>query len=108
VARENQPGQLLRRLTWEFTEQCAAADAVIRVYFAQSVHLTQEPGDELHGGVGSFSLPVPVIQVVLLIYDRASVRLLYRTEDNDLETKRMIFLKGPFSRLVKDVEKLGH
>jgi hypothetical protein len=108
VARENQPGQLLRRLTWEFTDQCAAADAVIRVYFAQSVHLTQEPGDELHGGVGSFSLPVPVIQVVLLIYDRASVRLLYRTEDNDLETKRMIFLKGPFSRLVKDVEKLGH
>ena len=60
------------------------------------------------GGVGSFSLPVPVIQVVLLIYDRASVRLLYRTEDNDLETKRMILLKGPFSRLVKDVEKLGH
>ena len=102
VARESKPGHLLRRMPWELTDQCAAADAVIRVYFAQSESIVQRT--DLGGGVTSASFFEQVMQVVLLIYDRASVRILYRTEGRDKGTNRTGLLKGPFSRLVKDLK----
>jgi hypothetical protein len=49
-----------------------------------------------------------VTQVVLLIYDRASVRVLYRTEGQGAGKNRGALLKGPFSRLVKDMKALNH
>jgi len=112
VARENQPGHLLRRLNWEFTDQCAAANAVIRVYFAQTevnIHRTDvgPRPDVGQGGVASSSVSEEEIQVVLLIYDRASVRILYRTETQYKGPNRRTMLKDPFSRLVKDLRRLG-
>jgi hypothetical protein len=105
VAKENQPGQLLRQIPWELTDQCAAADAVIRVYFTQSERVTKEAGNLLRGGAPSATFSEQVIQVVLLIYDRASVRMLYRTEGQDKGTNRAALLKGPFARLVKDLKR---
>jgi len=104
VARENQPRQLLSQIPWKLTDQCAAADAVIRVYFAQSELLNREEGHLLRGGLPTITYSEQVIQAVLLIYDRASVRVLYRTEGHNKGTNRAALLKGPFLRLVKDLK----
>ncbi len=108
VAREKQPGQLLKLMTWEFTDQCAAADAFIRVYFAPSERHVTESDYSLRGGGTSRDFYEPVTQVVLLVYDRASVRLLYRTEAQGQATNRVALLKGPFAKLVKDIKELSH
>jgi len=105
VAREYQPGQLLSQIPWNLTDQCAAADAVIRVYFTQSELLTREEGNLLRGGVPTVTFSEQVIQAVLFIYDPASVRVLFRTEGQDKGTKRAALLKDPFSRLVKDLKR---
>jgi hypothetical protein len=107
VARENQPGRLLRRLNWQLADQCAAADAVIRIYFAHSERYITVTNKDPSGGVTSSDSIETVTQVVLLVYDRASVRLLYRTEVKDHAANRVALLKGPFSRLVKDIKALG-
>jgi len=105
VAKENQPGRLLKRLRWQLTDQCAAADAVIRVYFASSERLTTGTGvARWEAASASYE---PATQVVLLVYDRSSIRLLYRTEVKEPSTNHVALLKGPFSRLVKDVKALG-
>ena len=108
VERENRPGQLLRRLIWELTDQCAAADAVIRVYFAETGHVVHiqradAPLTELNRA-GQGTVYEQQIQAVLLIYDRASVRILYRTEGRYVGQKRKTMLKGLFSSLAKDLK----
>lgn len=108
VAKENQPGQLLKQVNWELTDQCAAADAVIRVYFAPSERHVTRTDDYLRGGQTTEEFFEPVTQVVLLVYDRASVRLLYRAEDQGQAISRAALLKGPFSRLAKDMKGHGH
>jgi VWFA-related protein len=107
VARENQPGRLLSRLNWQLADECAAADAVIRIYFAHSERYTTVTNKDHSGGVTSSDSIETVTQVVLLVYDRASVRLLYRTQVKEPSTNRVALLKGPFSRLVKDIKALG-
>jgi hypothetical protein len=110
VARENQPGQLLSRLSWKITEDCAGADALIRVYFAPSErHVTLGiTNDVLAGERAPLEEDEQVTQVVLLIYDRASVRVLYRTEGQGQGKNRGALLKGLFSRLVKDMRAFDH
>lgn len=114
VARENQPGRLLRRLSWKITEDCAGADALIRVYFAPSERHVAFTNDVLVGQRAPSGQTAPleeneqVTQVVLLIYDRASLRVLYRTEGQGQGRNRGALLKGPFSRLVKDMKALDH
>ncbi len=107
VAMESRPGHLLKRLPWELTDQCAAADAVIRLYFAQNTVQKTEliPCSDLSvcgGGITS-SYFQQVTKVVLLIYDRASIRILYRTEGREMGTG-LKALKVPFSKLVKDLK----
>ena len=104
VARENQPSELLRQIPWKLTDQCAVADVVIRVYFAQSDLQNREEGNLLRGGLPTITYSEQVMQAVLLIYDRASVGVLYRTEGHNKGTNRAALLKGPFSRLVKDLK----
>ena len=114
VAKENQPGQSLSRLGWKITEDCTGADALIRVYFAPSeshVALTNDalPGQRVPSGQRApLEESERVTQVVLLIYDRASVRLLYRTQSQGTGRNLGALLKGPFSRLVKDMKALDH
>lgn len=114
LARENQPGRLLKRLSWKITEDCAGADALITVYFAPSERHVALTNDALPGQRAPSGQTAPleeneqVTQVVLLIYDRASVRMLYRTEGQGQGKNRGALLKGPFSRLVKDMKALDH
>lgn len=107
VEKESQPGHLLTRLPWRLNQSCAPDDAVIRVYFAQGEHrsTTYMTGSHLSGPTSLDSYE-PETRVVLLIYGRASVRLLYRTEFGSPGAKRAALLKVPFSRLVKDMSTL--
>jgi hypothetical protein len=107
MATENQPGQPIRQIPWDFTDRCAAADAVIRVYFVQSELITKVTRRGKRGAVPSRTFSHQVNQAVLLIYDRASVRLLYRTEGQRKGTYRPALLEGPFSKLAKDLESAG-
>ncbi|MGD0224946.1 MAG: VWA domain-containing protein [Terriglobia bacterium] len=107
VAKENQPRRLLKHLNWQLVDQCAAADAVIRIYFAHSESYLTVANKDQRGGTTSSDSVETVTQVVLLVYDRASVRLLYRTEVKDRAANRVALLKSPFSKLVKDVKAIG-
>ncbi len=102
VTIESRPGHLLRQMPWELTDQCAAADAVIRVYFAQTERITQRTESTPIGGWTIANVSEQVIQVVLLVYDRASIRILYRTKGPDWATN-LKALKGVFSKLVRDL-----
>ncbi len=106
VAKENQPRQLLSQVPWKLSDQCPAADAVIRVYFTEAELLTRESGNPLHGGASTVTFSEQLVQTVLLIYDRASVRVLYRyrSEGREKGNKRAVLLKDPFFRLVKDLK----
>jgi hypothetical protein len=108
VARESRPHNLLKRIPWTFTEQCADADAIIRVYFAQAELHTriEQTSHNAVGGVPYSNLVEPETEVVLLIYDRASVRVLYRTDAHTQRANPVPLLKGPLSRLMKEVNEL--
>ena len=108
VAKERRPGQILGRLSWEFADQCGTADAVIRVYFTSGTPRETRSSDFGGQGVSRSAYYEHVNQVVLLIYDRASVSVLYRTEDRGEERNRLVLMKGPFSRLAKVMKTVGH
>jgi hypothetical protein len=108
VAKESQPGHLLRRMPWELTDQCAGADAVIRMYFSKTDvrKTTAMPCSDIDvTGCGKTAVTFEqAVLTVLLIYDRASVRVLYRTEGRGERTKRLA-LKGSFTELAKDLKR---
>lgn len=107
VAKENQPRQLLSEIPWKFSDQCPTADAVIKVYFTEAELLTRESGNPLREGTPTITFSEQLVQAVLLIYDRASVRVLYRYRSAGREkgSKRAVLLKDPFSRLVRDLKR---
>jgi hypothetical protein len=109
VAKENQPRQLLSEIPWKLSDQCPAADAVIRVYFTEVELFGRESGNPLRGGAPAVTFSEQLVQTVLLIYDRASVRVLYRyrSEGRERGNKRAVLLKDPFSRLVKDLKRVN-
>lgn len=107
VDRESQPGHLLTHMSWRIAENCTAVDAIIRVYFVESER--QSTAGALKSGFplgSSVNIWQPGTQVVLLIYDRPSVRLLYRTEFLGPEAHHAALLRVPFSKLVRDVRSL--
>jgi len=110
VSEENRPDHLLGRLNWEFVEGCPSADAVIRVYFVSTERYVTEPAPNSGLGVGVSSLGAykPATRLVLLVYDRASVRVLFRSEGIFPGNKRTAQLKGQFGRLVKEVRRTNH
>jgi len=99
LARQGQPKKLLARLPWKLIGDCTAADAVARVYFAPANLDMQE-----EGLLSSQSNSRQVFQPVLVIYDKASIRLFYRAEGQVLRGKREDLLASPFSMLLKDVK----
>jgi hypothetical protein len=108
VGKESRQGHLLTHMNWRFLEKCAEADAIVRVYFAGSQrNSTRElPGNAGWIAPAPLNVSEPATQVVLLIYDRASVRVLYRTETLGPRTSRVALLRLPFSKLVKDMNAL--
>ena len=94
LAKESQPKKLLGRLGWKLVDDCTKADAVARIYFAGvSVRVEGQ-------GVKQGSLPV------LLIYDKASIRLFYRAEGQAVHGKPVDVLGSPFAMLLKDLKEI--
>ena len=110
MARERQPGRFLARMSWHFTDPCEGADAILRVYSALGTHHVSKPSWTVNpnASVPSVDYDEPISQVVLLVYDRASVRLLYRTESQGRGKSGEAAFVPVFSKLVKDVDQLGH
>lgn len=108
VDQESQPRHLLTHLSWRIAKNCTAADAIIRVYFTQTEQVSTAEG--LKNGFPLQTSPVNTwesgTEVVLLVYDRPSVRLLYRTEAVGLQAHRVTLLRNPFRKLVRDVRTL--
>jgi hypothetical protein len=90
VAKRGHSHGVLKQLPWTFTDRCAAADAVIRVYFTAS----EQSYPEFAEGAGV---------AVLLVYDRAYLTVLYRTEVPSHRNKTVV-LRSLFSRLVKQAK----
>ena len=104
VEMESQPGHLLTRLPWRRDEKCTPDDAVIRVYFeAGERRSPSEPNTAVWPRPSSVETYERGTRVVLLVYDQASVRLLYRTDFVGAWSKRPALLRVPFSRLVKEM-----
>lgn len=101
LAKEDQPKKLLGRLPWQLIDDCTKADAVARIYF-MNVH---EEVIKVGSGARLTSFRRGT-QPVLLLYDKASIRLFYRAEGNALGGKAVNVLGGPFSMLIKDLKKI--
>jgi hypothetical protein len=104
LAKENQPKKLVGRLPWQLVADCTKADAVARIYFAPA-DVSQEMS-----GLGVIGTAVSVrhgFESVLLLHDKASIRLFYRAEDQALGRDEPRLLQGAFSMLVKDLKKIN-
>ncbi|HEY6291739.1 MAG TPA: hypothetical protein VI455_09300 [Terriglobia bacterium] len=104
LAKESQPKKLLSKLPWKLIDDCTKADAVARIYFAP-VDLRVDIRDEESGRKKSWN-PGQSAQPVLLIYDKASIRLFYRAEGEVLRGKAVDALGSPFSTLLKDLKQI--
>jgi hypothetical protein len=103
LAKETGPKKLLGRLPWQLVDDCTKADAVARVHFA-SVHVLEEmPGPVAASTAASVRRGS---QSVLLLYDKASIRLFYRAESQVFDGTAKNALKSPFAMLVKDMRKI--
>lgn len=103
LAKESGPKKLLGGLPWQFVDDCTKADAVARIHFA-SIHVLEEMP-----GTVTASTAVSVrrgSQSVLLLYDKASIRLFYRAESQVLDGTPKNALGSPFAMLVKDMRKI--
>jgi hypothetical protein len=102
VEEEGKPGKLLSRLPWRLIDDCAKADAVARIYFApvEVTDVTEDKGS----GIQKKSPPRQFSQPVLLIYDKASIRLFYRAEGLIASGDSMKIMASPFSMLIKDLK----
>lgn len=110
MAWEDKGGRFLKQTNWELTDTCAATDVAIRVYFVpgEPCHMDQANMGNPHDTSGlSLVYCEPVNRVVLLVYDRASVRILYRKEAEGNETSNAALLKAHFPRLVKGIKELS-
>jgi hypothetical protein len=108
VAERNHRHSALKRMPWTFTDQCAVADAVIRMYSTTNeLHVREEqvagPGPGELGGEVTYPKVVELAtKVVLLVYDRPSLRVLYRTDVESPRKNPAVLLRRPFQRLVKE------
>jgi hypothetical protein len=104
LAQESQPRKLLSRLPWQLVDDCTKADVVARIYFARVDVREEMSAPNLAGSPVSFRQSR---QPVLLLYDKASIRLFYRAEGQVLGRKTVEVLRSPFAMLVKDLKKIN-
>jgi hypothetical protein len=101
LAKEIQPRKLLSRIPWQLVDDCTKADAVARLYFAR-VNVREEMSGS---GAGSPASIRQGRQPVLLLYDKASIRLFYRAEGLVFHGNAEDVLGSPFAMLVRDLKK---
>lgn len=104
LAKESEPKKLLSRLPWQLVDDCTKADAVARIYFARVDVREEMSAPNLAGSPVSFRQSR---QPVLLLYDKASIRLFYRAEGQILGRKAEDVIGSPFAMLVKDLKKIN-
>jgi hypothetical protein len=111
VAKNTQPKKLLGHLPWQLIGDCTKADAVARIYFAPA---------NIEDVAREYSLSSPPTfqqgyQPVLLLYDKASIRLFYlaacpqaysHPEGQVPYGNAVDGLGSLFSMLVKDVKRV--
>lgn len=102
MRQEAKPGKLLSHLPWTLIDDCTKADAVARIYFApvEVTDVTEDKGSSLR----KTSPARRVSQPVLLIYDKASIRLFYRAEGVVAYGDPLKIMASPFSMLMKDLK----
>lgn len=101
-----QAGTVLDRLPWRLTDDCTKADAVARIYFVPvGIREERAGGSFAASQVSSRQDSQPV----LLLYDKACIRLFYRAEGQVFRGNAGKVLASPFALLIKDLEKInGH
>jgi hypothetical protein len=104
LAKESQPKKLLSRLPWERVDDCTKADAVARIHFARVNVREEMSAPNLAGNPVSFRQSR---QPVLLLYDKASIRLFYRAEGDVSHRNAVDMLGSPFAMLVKDLKRIN-
>jgi hypothetical protein len=96
AAKRGHSHGVLKQMPWTFTDRCAAADAVIRIYFTGSEQLSYSGFAEAAG------------EAVLLVYDRASLTVLYRTEVRSRRNKTVVLsvhsLRLPITGMTRGAE----
>ena len=102
MRQEAKPGKLLSHLPWTLIDDCKKADAVARIYFAP-VEVTDVIEDK-GSGLQKTSPARQFSQPVLLVYDKASIRLFYRAEGVIAYGDPMKIMAIPFSMLIKDLK----
>ena len=105
LAKEGQPGKVLSLLPWKLRDDCAKADAVARVYFT-SVESSKRREQDARRDAAMFGFPRGR-RPVLLIYDRASIRLYYRAEGPDTRGDPLSALTKLFSGLLEDLQQMA-
>jgi hypothetical protein len=111
LAKNSQPKKLLGRLHWQLTDDCNEADAVARIYFAPV---------NIEDVAREYSLSSPPrfqqgYQPVLLLYDKASIRLFYLAacpqayppSEGQVRYRNTVDgLRSVFSMLLKDLKRV--
>ncbi len=103
LAKASEPKGVLDRLPWRLVDDCTKADAVAWIYFAPVVPFTWTAGPN---PVGNPRAIHQFFDPVLLLYDRASIRLFYRAQGQVLYGRRADVLASPFALLAKDLKKI--
>lgn len=103
LAKESQPEKLLSKLPWQLIDDCTKADAVARIYFSEVGVYEESYRADVRTRSARFRQGS---QPVLLVYDKASIRLFYRAQGQILGGKMADSLGSPFSMLIKDLKKI--
>jgi len=104
LATASQPKEVLHRLPWQPIDDCGKADAVARIYFVLVDVREETSGAKLPATPVSFG---QASRPVLLLYDKASIRLFYRAEGEVFKGNAVKVLASPFALLVRDLEKIN-
>jgi len=106
LTEASEPGEVLNRLPWQLVGDCRKADAVARIYFVPAGLREEWAAASPAGSPATFRKSS---QPVLLLYDKASIRLFYRAEGEVFRGSPVKGLAGPFATLAKDLKKIhGH
>ena len=105
LARQGQSKKVSKRLSWKLINDCSQADAVARVYYlGAAVRQVVSPGPTLDG-------PRPTVRQeadpVLVIYDKAALRLYYRAEGRPIHRDARDPLAEPLAMLAKDLRTMS-
>jgi hypothetical protein len=105
LAQDGGPKKLLSRLPWRLIDDCTKADAVARIYFRPA--MVTEVLNNHETGLKQVLPPSERSYPVLLVYDKASIRLFYRAEGSITRGNPTKVLGSPFSMLLEDLKTVA-